>query len=59
MSRSALSIAAPEFRQSIPPFATSPTTGFGSGLPWIEAGKRLQDGSDTRNQRPDNLEGFA
>jgi hypothetical protein len=34
-------------------------SGSGSGPRSIEADKRLQDGSDTRNQRRDSQKGFA
>src|SRR3954463_10834636 len=54
MSANAPSIAAPGWRRSIRPCATSPTTGFASGRRSTEAGRRLQDGSDTRNQRRDS-----
>ena len=37
--------------------ATSPTSGFASGPRSTEADKRLQDGSDTRNQRRDRSKG--
>jgi hypothetical protein len=35
------------------------TTGFVFGLRSIAMDKRLQDGSDTRNQRRDKEKGFA
>src|SRR4029079_6766142 len=53
MSASATSFAAPAIRPSTTPCATSPTTGFASARRSIGTGRRLQDGSDTRNDRPD------
>src|SRR5205085_6176524 len=57
MSASATSFAAPATPRSTTPCATSRTNGCASARRSIAADKRLQDGSDTRNDRRDNSKG--
>src|SRR3954468_5753096 len=57
MSASATCFAAPATQRSTTPCAMSLTTGFASARRSIAADKRLQDGSDTRNDRRDNSKG--
>jgi hypothetical protein len=59
MFLSAQSTAEAAWRRSIRPFATSRTIDCASGPHSTEAGKQLQVGSDTRNQRRTNQQGFA